>query len=145
MYDDSIAGNLDGCTRLDYYLAFDDGKLVGITGIYSVNDEEAWLGWYGVVPECRSRGYGNAILDFTLEKMKSYGYKIALLYTEKDVNVEACKLYRKKGFAEGKTYTLLDGKVVGEQRDRSDACHETVFFKSLAGSSIDSWDGTPVF
>lgn len=150
IYEDSINGNLNGCSRLEYYMVFDGGALVGTTGIYSVNDDEAWLGWYGVLPERRNAGYGGAILDFTLNKMRSYRYKTALLYTEKDVNVDACRLYRSRGFVEGKTYSLFNGeavdaKIIGNYQDRTMACMETVFFRSLDGHTMTEWNGTPVF
>ena len=48
----------------NYYLVYDNKELVGITGIYVYKDypDEAWLGWFGVMPEKRNKGYGRRIL-----------------------------------------------------------------------------------
>ena len=44
----------------------------GVTGIYSYNEypDDAWLGWYGILPKYRSKGYGSIVFDKTVELAK---------------------------------------------------------------------------
>lgn len=83
-----------------YYLAYVDGKVVGITGLYNYleHPEEAWLAWFGVIPEYRGLGYATKILEWSIEKSKENGKKVVRLYTDLEENKEAIKLYEKMGF-----------------------------------------------
>ena len=75
---------------------------VGITGIYSYFEypDDAWLGWYGVLPEHQKKGYGKQILLQTMEKAKEMGFKNFRLYTDLVDNKVAVGLYRKLGMIE---------------------------------------------
>lgn len=85
-------------TCIEYYLAYEENTAVGITGLYANQASECWLGWFGIRPEYRHRGYANKMLDLTLEKMQKYGYKVCRIYTNSVHNEDAVKLYLKKGF-----------------------------------------------
>ena len=96
-FKDSI-GKQQTFKRLEFYLATINRTIVGLTGIYADQDSECWLGWFGIRPEYRHRGYANKMLDLTLEKMQKYGYKVCRIYTNSVHNEDAVKLYLKKGF-----------------------------------------------
>ena len=83
-----------------YFLVYDNNELIGITGMYEYNDysDEAWLGWFGVVPEHRNKGYGRQILLDGIESLRKLKYKYLRLYTDINDNFEACKLYHDLGF-----------------------------------------------
>jgi len=96
------------------YLTFwlcknEDGKVVGITGIYAyeIYPEDAWCGWYGILPEFQGQGYGKKLLLWTMDKAKELGYKNFRLYTDLIDNATAVSLYRKLGMIE-ETYTVED-------------------------------------
>ena len=89
---------------LEFYLAYVNHTVVGLTGIYAKKNNECWLGWFGICPEYRRRGYATQLLDLTLEMMKNYGYKICRLYTDTMNNQHAIQLYFKKGFQVDSTY-----------------------------------------
>ena len=90
--------------RLEYYIGFEKNVPVGVTGIYAQNPDECWLGWFGIRPEYRGKGYATAMLDLQLKLMQDYGYKICRIYTNKIINKEAVCLYIKKGFRQDSTY-----------------------------------------
>lgn len=87
-----------------YYLAYDNENLIGITGIYSFEKVEEtnslWLGWFGVSPIYRGKGYGKALLKQTIDMVKGYAkkdprIKYFRLYTSSRDNPVACEMYRK--------------------------------------------------
>ena len=90
--------------KLEYYLGYKNTDIVGISGIYADNNDECWLGWFGIRPEYRRKGYATTILEMQLKMMKDYGYKICRLYTDEIINKNAINLYIKKGFYKDSIY-----------------------------------------
>ncbi len=84
--------------KKDYYIVYEKGEPIGITGLYvdEFTQEEGvvWLGWFGILPEFRKKGYGQKILEETILLAKDNGFSILRLYTEKE-NLSACRLYNK--------------------------------------------------
>lgn len=85
-----------------YYLACIDGAIVGITGHYPSEDgSEIWIGWFGVIPSQRGKGYGELILRATEEEVVKMGVHELYLYTgDRDEERFAHKLYMRLGFKE---------------------------------------------
>jgi GNAT superfamily N-acetyltransferase len=86
---------------LDYFLALDGtGKVVGVTGLYCVEDrQEVWVGWYGVAPSERGRGYGKGLLNWTIQTAERSGFHILRLWTlTSGDHARANALYAKRGF-----------------------------------------------
>ena len=77
-----------------YYIVRDKGEIIGVSGIYiePFEPETAWLGWFGVKSEYRSKGYGTKILNKTIDIAKNNGFKFFRLYTDM-INPEAHGLY----------------------------------------------------
>lgn len=98
-YEYSIATNYKNCA---YYIVKWDNIPVGITGIYTMNmyndnienDDSVWLGWYGILPEFRSKGIGRQTLLDTMEKSKNYKRKYFRLYTNDTEDAPARPLYQ---------------------------------------------------
>lgn len=88
------------------------GKVIGTTGIYVLADDEedsAWLGWFCVDEKHRGKGYGQRLLEFTMQKGREMGKKKLKLYTSTEPSEEvAQKLYAKKGFILFKEEILPD-------------------------------------
>lgn len=103
-----------------YYIIKMNGIPVGITGIYILNlydenvidKDDVWLGWYGILPEFRSRGIEKQSLLDTIEIAKRFNRKYFRLYTNNDINSTAYPLYEKvmslrevyRNFEEDKEY-----------------------------------------
>ncbi len=91
-------------TLLEYFVVEDviSKKIVGVTGLYARSKDPkstVWLGWYCVDPLERGKGYGEAILKWTMAKAKERGFTHMKLWTTTDSNeVVAQKLYEKLDF-----------------------------------------------
>lgn len=91
--------------KVKYYLAYIEEKIIGMTGMYIEGNNEAWLGWFGILPELRNQGYGKLLLEETIKLAKNNGHKVLRLYTDKKANATAIKLYEKLGFT-GEKYSF---------------------------------------
>jgi GNAT superfamily N-acetyltransferase len=86
--------------RFAYYLARDTEKIVGITGHDPAEDgePEMWLGWFGVLPTERRKGYGSKILLATCEIISGFGISSFYLYSgDRKEERAAHRLYRRNG------------------------------------------------
>jgi GNAT superfamily N-acetyltransferase len=89
---------------LEYYLVIDPhtNKIVALTGLYSMKTyplDEIWLGWFGVEPAERGKGIGKTVLEWTIAKAKSNGYKHFKLWTTDSAEeAVAQRLYEATGF-----------------------------------------------
>ncbi|MEI8059959.1 MAG: GNAT family N-acetyltransferase [Ferruginibacter sp.] len=95
---------------VDFWICKDEqNEPIGITGIYSYVEypEDAWCGWYGVLPNQQGKGYGKTLFIWTIEKAKEMGFKNFRLYTDLIDNTTAVNLYRKVGMIE-EPYTTED-------------------------------------
>ena len=121
--------------HVKYYLAEKDSKYVGITGLYNYNDDtlNAWIAWYGILPEYRNKGLGDELLKMTISLARDNGFKYIRLYTDILENAEAIKLYEKNGF--------IKEKYLGEKLDYD--CW--VFSKSLSGEEVTLWNNKNLF
>jgi GNAT superfamily N-acetyltransferase len=89
--------------ELNYWLALEDGAPIAFTGIYRLTEpeeaQEAWLGWFGVVPEARRHGIGEALLAWTMRRARVEGAKVFKVYTsDTEADLPAHRLYEKLGF-----------------------------------------------
>jgi GNAT superfamily N-acetyltransferase len=88
-------------SRFAYYLARDNEKTVGITGHDPAEDgqPEMWLGWFGVLPAERRKGYGSKILLATCEIISGFGISSLYLYSgDREEERAAHRLYLRSGF-----------------------------------------------
>ncbi len=108
----------------------------GVTGIYSYNEypEDAWLGWYGILPELRNNGYGSLVFDKTVELAKSKGYKAFRLYSD-ETFTDAHKLYARKGMIQ-EIYDNIDDKDPYEPK----GLITYIFSISLTDKPINKWN-----
>ena len=114
--------------RLEYYLAYEKDTPVGLTGIYANKDDECWLGWFGIFPLYRRKGYATQMLDLQMKLMKEYGYKVCRIYTNTISNELAVRLYSKAGFQENAKYN-----------------HVIIMAKALDGKTpVSKWQGKPL-
>ena len=127
-FEDSITGRHD-FNRLEYYLGYENDNVVGISGVYANNANECWLGWFGIRPEYRRRGYASKMLNLQLEMMKNYEYKTCRLYTSEVINQEAVRLYIKLGFKKDSEY---ENHIITMAKPLSDE------------TCVSKWQGMPL-
>lgn len=80
-----------------YYIIKMNKIPVGVIGLYindEIDEESIWLGWFGVLPEFRSKGIGRSSILDIIEKAKKYKRKYFRLYTNDDGDSTARPLYR---------------------------------------------------
>ena len=114
--------------HVKYYLAKEDGKYVGITGIYYYDLDSAWLAWFGVLEEYRKKGIGRELLRKTCSLALSKGFKNMRLYTDFVGNHDAIHLYESEGFI-GEKYTFE--KLAYDCR---------IYSKSLIDNNVNLWN-----
>lgn len=94
-----------GINTEKYWVATKSKKshdVAGITGLETKvgdPDDVAWLGWFGVVPEHRGKGYGRALLKKTISKARLIGFeKLRLWTTTAPEEIAAQDMYEEFGF-----------------------------------------------
>lgn len=114
----------------------ENGETMGITGIYVYVEypEDAWCGWFGIVPEKQRMGYGKKLFQWTIEKAREMGFKNFRLYTGLVENDIAVELYRKVGMVEEKYVAedMKDEKIV-------------IFSKSLTAKDPEKFGSKMLF
>lgn len=114
----------------------EDGEPIGITGIYSYVEypNDAWCGWFGIMPNMQGKGYGRKLFSWTIEKAKEMGFENFRLYTDLEDNNIAAGLYRKVGMIE-EPYTAED---MGEEKI-------VIFSKSLISENTEKFRNKNLF
>lgn len=140
IYEMSLRKKHDYFGIMDYYIVFkvnnNEKKAIGVTGIYSYSQypDDAWLGYYGVLPSERNHGYGSQMLDRYEEEAKLKGFKNIRLYTNKVENPFAYVLYEKHGMS-GERYTNFPINSKIKEKD-----NEYVYSKSLTSQPYEPWN-----
>lgn len=94
------------------FIAMSAGQVVGITAHYADLDgcPEMWLGYFGVLPSMRNKGFGRQILEATLEKVAAFHAPALHLYSGvHEYDLPAHKFYLSNGFVQYDT-----GEAFGE-------------------------------
>lgn len=109
---------------------------IGVTGLYSKheNDEDIWLGFFGVLKDKRNFGFGTKILLDTENKAKELGYTTIRLYTNKALYPIAYEFYKKLGY-HGERYTRFQKNHIKEIMEE-----EYIFSKNIAGGELELWN-----
>lgn len=86
-----------------------DGDGVGICGFYRHPDDDAgryWLGWLGVAPASRRRGYGSAMVGAVADEVTRRGARELWVYVDGE-DAGARAFYRANGFEERTSFAEL--------------------------------------
>ena len=121
----------------EYYLVYQDGVCVGITGLYTCPGEpdSAWLGWFGILEGFRRKGIGSEVLA-RFEAAAARGYRFVRLYTDAGDNDGAIAFYRARG------YTC---EPCRNQEDPACGDHPTLIFsKSLDSGPPVPWNNRSI-
>ncbi|EKD58488.1 MAG: hypothetical protein ACD_56C00114G0004 [uncultured bacterium] len=122
---------------VDFWICKDElGCPVGITGIYAYVEypNDAWCGWFGILPEKQGQGYGKRLFQWTMAKAKEMGFINFRLYTDLEENNVAAELYRKVGIIE----ESYDEEDMGEEKI-------VIFSKSLAQENTEKFGKKNLF
>jgi len=89
-----------GCTELKYFVVIDNGKVVGITGYYTLKKDQKqadWLAWFAVDKKYRRKRLGTKLLNFIKNNAKERKKKFLRLYTDEKKDKVAQLFYEKVG------------------------------------------------
>ena len=139
-YKNGIDKNAEYCK---YYLVYEEGEIVGITGLYSTEDiadtNSIWLGWFGVLKEHRRQGKGRQILLDTIEMASNlaqkYPIKFFRLYTSEKDNPISLILYDK----------IMDLKEYYQNPD--DVSYDgscLIYSKGINGNKAEYWNNKTI-
>ena len=101
-----------------------DDDIVGICGLYSLvanNTDNLWLGWFGILPGLRSKGYGAEALIFLKDIANSIGAKNIFSYVDEDG--KSLDFYKRNGFDmidRVGTYIDTNNLSISDFEDRND-------------------------
>jgi len=120
--------------ELTFWIVYDGGEPIGVSGLYSYNEykDDAWLGWFGVLPYKRNKGYGLKMLEHFENYAREKGYKAIRLYTDEISNKDAIKLYTKRG--------MISEKYNNENEDKEVIKTTLIFSKSLTNEPVQKWN-----
>ena len=112
---------------------------VGVIGLYmhdELDKNSIWLGWFGVLPEFRSKGIGRKSLLDMIEKSKEYGKKFFRLYTNDNGDSKARPLYRS-------VMHMFEKYENSDDYNYDGNC--LVYSYSLNGDKIEPWNNRFLF
>ncbi len=124
---------------LEYYLVHNGEFYIGITGIYSYNEypEDAWIGWFGILPAFRSMGYGTEMFGYTRDLAVKNGFKSLRIYADDKYDFVATKFFEKqKMFKECYTKEKYMGYLVGKL---------VIYSLSLTKNNVIPWNNKSLF
>jgi len=133
-YEDS----LEVPSRFEYYLLYEDGICVGITGIYYYPEDpdSAWLGWFGIREGFRRKHLGSEALAVFEEMAASRGYRFARIYTDAENNDAAIAFYKSNGYS-----------CESYQNPEDPACVKykvLIFSKALTSEELVPWNNRSI-
>lgn len=120
--------------ELTFWIVYDESEPIGVSGLYSYHEykDDAWLGWFGVLPDKRNKGYGSKILDYFEDYARKQGYKSMRLYTSEEDNKDAIRLYIKRG--------MIKEKYNNKDEDKEVIKATYIFSKSLTDDTVTKWN-----
>lgn len=123
-------------TKSNYYLIFENETPCAIIGWYDFDNcnKNAFVGWFGVMPEFRRRGIAKESLKFIINEVKKLGYEYLRVYTDKVVNPESILLYEK----------TFDVREDYNFPDKIGNTNNFVVFTKFLSDKKELWNNTPL-
>jgi len=99
-----------------YYVWRQDGAIRGLVGLHHViwgPEQNVWLAWFAVDPQCQGRGLGRTLLAAAEKTATDQGYRQLLVETYEHSNFDkARRFYANNGFCQA-------GRIAGYLDDGS--------------------------
>ncbi len=125
-----------------YYIAKRNGVAAGITGYYSIegHEDEAWLGWMGVLPPYRRGGIGHELVQQGFAKAAEKNTRTFRIWTTlEDDYANARRLYTNMGFLqEPYRAGAIDGAKLITIFSKSARFHDDLQLWQHTGYPIDA-------
>ena len=96
------------------YLTKIEAQTIGVMGLYQLVDsqnDQAWVGWFGIRPQFRRQGWGKVMIKKLKEYAREFGFQQLWVYTDHP-NLAAISFYENSGFVKlGKATEVCPGKT----------------------------------
>ncbi len=109
----AIVGNTFGSDKRKQYVFSLSGQNVGIVSVF-VEDTEASIHGFGIIPEYRGKGLGKEMLLQVTKNLISEGYKDIIIEVDSK-NQAAFELYKKCGFKVAISYDYFRHTIMASQ------------------------------
>ena len=123
----------------EFWLAKFNNKYIGLCGVYSYKEypTDMWLGWSGVLPKERQKGYATQMLKHCYDTAKTKGYLTFRLYVT-DSNDIAVRIYNN---------FKMDKEIYNNPQDKykKSGKNTLVFSKSLKLGSPKPWNNRNLY
>ena len=122
----------------EYFIIRENDTNIGIIGLYSYDAYplDAWLGWFGFLPEFRGKGYGKQALLFFENLAREKGFKYARLFTDTFDNDNTKNFYAYHGYKEE--------RYINEDDPASLKYAISIFSKSLCDNKCPLWNNRDI-
>lgn len=136
----AVSHAFDRYVDVSYYILGYDNNDIGLMGIYGyVGDRDnAWLDWFGILPEYRRKGFGTAALRIFENKAVALRYRYARILTDKFNNDAVLSFYASNGY-------MAEDYVNKFEDPFSVAYPQMIFSKSLTGEEVPLWDSRNIY
>lgn len=112
-----------GIGSLSHWTVKEDGKIVGLTGLYRMTcdpPDAIWLDWFCTAPEAGGRGIGRKMLQWTVTQAVRQGYGRLCLWTTDDPHEAVAQhLYDTMGFKIVSEEPSEDGTLKTYRREKT--------------------------
>ncbi|MBQ4557855.1 MAG: GNAT family N-acetyltransferase [Clostridia bacterium] len=132
--DDDYEEYFNDVTKSNYYLILKDDCECATIGWYEYNSKNAFVGWFGVLPEFQQNGIGHEILNYIIAEVKKMKYDYLRVYTDKVVNYVSTKLYDK----------LFDLREDYTYPDKIGSTNNFVIYTKFLSDKKEKWNNTPL-
>lgn len=120
--------------KSNYYLIFVDKIPCATIGWYEVDKNNAFVGWFGVIPPYQKQGIGKEILKYIIKEVKQCGYDYLRVYTDKIENYPSTRLYDK----------LFDVREDYKYPDKLGNTNNFVIYTKFLSQKKDLWNNKPL-
>lgn len=126
---------VNGENDYNYFLVYDGDTCIGVSGIYHIGQdyENAWLGWFGILPEKRRNALGSDALRLVDETARDLGFRtMRVLISDDEVFDGAQKFFKCNGYHKEEYKTPRDPESLKK--------NYYIFSKNLFQEPLEMWD-----
>ncbi len=134
--DEDYEKYFSGKVKSNYYLIKLNEAPCATIGWYDFDNKNknAFIGWFGVLPNFQNMGIGSVVLNFIIDEIKALRYEYIRVYTDKVENYLSTKLYDK----------LFDIKEDYTYPDKLGKTNNFVIYTKFLTDKKEKWNNTPL-
>ncbi len=126
---------VNGKNDYNFFLIYDGDTCIGVSGIYHVGEDydNAWLGWFGILPNKRRQALGSDALRLVDETARDLGFRcMRCLITDNEIYDGTPAFFRCNGYHKEEYRTTRDPESIRK--------NYFIFSKNLFPEPLSLWD-----